>query len=202
MRDVTIRWSSTGATKCTGGGPSFSTGDRTSGLDYSVREPNPGQSTSFRVTCNGPGGWITSKVKITTEGGNNNNNNNNPANQTPSLTLERQVSGGGSWGQGDVTIGTGEEVSLRWNTSNISTCTATGPGFTVSSYRGTDTTIIEPADGNSSTYTISCTGNFGDVTDSVTVTKREGPTATLERWVDSGPWSLSLIHISEPTRPY
>ena len=157
--------------------------------------------------------------------------------QKVTVTLERQV-GSGSWSTSDATINSGQQVKLRWNSTyaNFGGCQAIrGSGFSTGSgndVEGIDSSINEPRAGNSETYTVSCTGQSGVGSDSITITtggeeSASEPTVTLTRKYE-GKWgtsdvsgdlrlgvafrwsstgadnciSLSLIHISEPTRPY
>ena len=134
------------------------------------------------------------------------------------VTLERKVVGV-PWSGDDLVIAEGDEVRLRWDGDYVSSCLGTGSGFsTLGVVNGSDTDITEPSVGNSYTYTVICTGDNGSTTDSLSISAAFVPTATLTVSVFGvGVWSndditinngenvaleLSLIHISEPTRPY
>lgn len=61
---VTIRWSSSNATVCTGTGPGLDTGNSTNGTD-GVNAPAPNSATTFTVNCSGPGGSNSDSITIT-----------------------------------------------------------------------------------------------------------------------------------------
>ena len=87
--------------------------------------------------------------------------------KAPTVTLEQRVNNG-PWGTGDVTIGTGDQVRLRWNSTGAESCTGTGFG-TGNKDKGTDSTINEPTAGNKTVYTILCIGSGGEASDQIAV---------------------------------
>ena len=186
-QQVRLRWSSSNANSCSGSGSGFSASG-TSGSDISITEPTAGNSTTYTVTCTGGGGSASDSITVT-----------KPA--VPTVTLQQRVYSGGSWSSyraSDVAITGSQQVGLKWTSSNVTSCTHTGgSGFYANATSGTDGGINEPSVGNSRTYSISCSGAGGTVTDSLTVTKPSVPTAALERSIDSGvSWSGSNLSLT------
>ena len=178
---VSLRWSSTDATAC--GGTNF-TAATTSGIDATITEPTAGNSITYTVTCNGPGGIAFDSIIINKT-------------SAPSATLERQV-GNNAWSENNALINVGDEVKIRWSSTDATSCT--GSGFQTSGITdGTDATITEPALGNSNTYIVTCTGDGSQVADSLTVTTGTGsltyPTVTLERQTAGGLWQTDNVII-------
>lgn len=62
---VSLRWSATDATSCSGTGAGFNTGGSVSGID-AVTTPAPNSATTFTATCNGAGGTGNKSLTITT----------------------------------------------------------------------------------------------------------------------------------------
>lgn len=92
----------------------------------------------------------------------------------PTVSLEIQVNSG-SWNTTDQTINPGDSVTVRWSSSNASSCSGAGPGFnTGNSISGTDG-VSTPAPNSSDTFTVSCSGSGGSSNDSITITVRQLP---------------------------
>ena len=182
---VDLRWSGANATSCSGSGSGFGTGGNTSGHDWFIDEPTAGNSRTFTVTCTGGGGTASDSITVT-------------AAADPTATL--QVKFLGSWHTDDyVGIIETDNIALRWSSTNADSCSGSGSGFsTGGNINGTDWQITEPTLGNSITYTVTCSGGGVSASDSITVTTNLGyqPTATLERKVNSGPWSTSNVNIN------
>ena len=175
---VDLRWSSTDTDSCSGTGPGFSV-SATSGYDWFIDEPTIDNSSTYTVTCTGPGGMATDSLTITTA-------------NYPTVTLEQSTDGGINWGEEDVTIGADTEVRLRWSSTDATSCTGSGPGFSATHVIGTDATITEPAAGASSTYSVTCTGLGGTTTDSITVTNLAPTlTVTVEQRIDPDSGSVT-----------
>ena len=165
---IHFHWDSDDATKCVGDG--IVTNNGVNGASRYVFEPTAGNSTTYAITCTGPGGMASDSITVTT----------NPY-PTPTATLYGKYKG--VWSRNDLTIDAGDRVDLRWTSSNADSCSATGPGFSASATDGYDWFIDEPAAGNSSTYTITCTGPGGMASDSITITTNNpypAPEATLK----------------------
>ena len=122
-------------------------------------------------------------------------------NQYPTVTLQRKVDSqnpitASAWRADDATIIVADQVSLRWSSTNASSCSGSANNSlhlfnTNSNTGGTDTSIYEPSAGTSTTYTIVCTDGINVATDSITVTKLPNPIAALGRKVSAGGWLVS-----------
>jgi hypothetical protein len=92
-------------------------------------------------------------------------------------TLEAQVNGG-AWSTSDQTVNPGDSVTVRWSSSNATSCSGTGGGFsTGNSTNGTDG-VSTPAPNSSDTFTVNCTGPGGSNSDSLLITSRQSPNFT------------------------
>ncbi len=202
---VRLKWTSSGiissvpgvSSSCVGSGSGFSTGNKLKGTDSSINEPGVGSSRTFKVTCScrvtGPdgvgfcvSGSSSDSLKITKVG-------------KPTVTLYRKINNG-SWSTANATINSGDQVQLKWVSSNAKSCTASaGSGFaTQGRTSGTDTSIDEPSAGSSNSYKVTCSDGKNYVSDTITITKRNTPpTATLYRKVNNGSWSASDATIKE-----
>jgi len=149
----TLTWSASNATSCTGSG--FSTGNATSGN----RSVSPVVTTQYSVRCYSSTGHSTIKYATVTV--------NSP---TPTATLEvRNDTTGGTYTGSNITINQGEQISLKWSSSNATSCA--GSNFsTGGATSGTQSSINEPAVGSSVTYTLICTGSGGSGNDALVVT--------------------------------
>lgn len=125
------------------------------------------KSASVRVTdaLGVSSGWVdcsTQAVQVTVE------------DRSPRVDLEIRSLSGGAWMSDTLTIGIAEEVELRWNSSFASTCTGDAHFSTGNAADGSTSVVSEPAAGRSRVYTVSCTGPYGSVQDTVPV-RRSGP---------------------------
>ena len=184
---VAFRWESTYAQYCNATGFSFNTNQKTHGTDWFITEPTIGNSETYTVTCTGAGGVVSDSITVTNQ-------------PTPTVTLEQKYKG--VWSTEDVTILVGDRVDLKWNSTYVDSCSATsGSGFgTGDNTNGYDWFIDEPTEGNSETFTVTCTGPSGTVSDSITITAVGLPTVTLESRInrevgnmlwEEGTWSDS-----------
>ncbi len=143
-----LAWTSTGATSCTASGGW--TGVKAISGSQSVA---PTQTTTYTLACTGAGGAITKNVTVSVESA-------QPLpNLFPSLTLTASR----------LSVPRGQSLTLSWISANMTSCTATGGWTGAKAIQGTET--ITPS--FTSTYTLTCTGNFGTIsrTASVTVTE-------------------------------
>ncbi len=103
-------------------------------------------------------------------------------------TIEAQVNGTGSWSSGDVTINPGDNVVIRWSSTDAATCTGTNvnTGGVVNNNIGVG--ITEPAPGSSLTYSITCSGLGGNDTEDIIITTNGLPnlTAQIVNYTPSG----------------
>ena len=139
-----LTWSSTNATSCAGTG--FATGNATSG-SVSV---SPNSTTSYTVTCTGPGG---------------------SANQSRTVTVTAPIVSPtiSSFTATPASITTGNSSTLAWSSTNAATCV--GTGFNTGNATS-GSVSVSPT--NTTTYSITCTGATGSpppsVSQGVTVT--------------------------------
>ena len=105
--------------------------------------------------------WVTHIIAITT---------------MPTATVEVQVNGGG-WGSVDQTINPGDTVTIRWNSTDATTCTGTNLN-TGGATNSAGVVVGEPAPNSSLTYTVECTGPGGTISENVIVTTRQSPNLT------------------------
>ena len=139
---TTLRWSSSNATTCSGSGSGFSTGNATNGSDGI----SPTSSTTYTVTCSGSGGSASDSVSVSVS---------SPP-SPPSASIEvRNTTQGGSWTGNNITINAGDQIALRWDSSNASSCN--GSNFsTGGADDGETTTVTEPSAGSDTVYSVSC----------------------------------------------
>jgi len=158
---TTLRWSSTNADTCEGSGSGFNTRNRSSGSD----SVSPSETTTYSVTCTGDGGDDSDSVTVSVSSP-------PPPPPSPSASLEvRNTTQGGSWTGSNITITAGDQISLRWSSSNASSCS--GNNFsTGGSTSGTQSSVSEPSAGNQTIYTVSCSGSGGSDSDSLRVTSQ------------------------------
>ena len=206
--ELSLKWNSTNANRgCEAtAGTGFQTGHNAGGIDHSITEPTAGNSETYTVRCKSRIYCVgkdchptytdyheTESISITTR---------NPA---PTATLEQRINDTAAWSESDVTIISGDDIRLKWSSTNASSCTGSGGvgGFSTgvsSTTSGVDDSILEPGVGSSATYTVTCTGSGGSVSDSITVTKQSPPTVTMETQVGTGTWSTNnyiMINITD-----
>lgn len=137
-----LTWGSTNATSCTGTG--FNTGNAISG-NTTV---SPASTTTYTVSCSGAGGTAIAQATVTV----------NPAcgEKCPLVTLIAVPT----------SITLGSSATLIW-TSNAYVTSCTGTGFNTGGAPSGSTSVSPLV---TTTYRVECTGPFGDVSDSATVT--------------------------------
>ena len=88
----------------------------------------------------------------------------------PTVELSHRVSGEEQWSAAnDRNIQNDDELEIRWQSENADTCTS--PDFnTDGAWRGLATEIAEPTIGATKTYSVTCTGPGGSMTDTVDIT--------------------------------
>ena len=141
---VAIQWNSMNADSCSGTGPGLLV-NSVNGLDYTITEPVGGASSTYSISCTGPGGMAVDSLTISKV-------------SLPVATLEIRINGG-SWGTDDITIGGSDEVGLRWNGENADSCSGQG-FFTGNSVSGINDTVTEPEPGMTADYVLSCDGRW------------------------------------------
>ena len=93
----------------------------------------------------------------------------NTVTPAPTATLKKSINNG-TYSIGDANININDSVSLQWNSTNATSCIGSGSGFYTLSTSGEDTSITEPTAGNSTTYTVECSGSGGTASSSLTIT--------------------------------
>ncbi len=180
--EIAISWSSTLADVCYSFG--FDNGSTTAGTTEDVEEPDGyvlGQK-DYSVGCEGDGG-----IKYS----------NSPTVYIYRPTVPLQVSsdGGSTWTGSDTSITAGEDIYIKWTSTNAVSCT--GTNFTMNGTSSTQTSVTEPTAGNSITYTATCSNARGSGSDSITVTANAAPTAALQVSSDGGStWTGSDVTIA------
>ena len=144
--ETTLSWTSANATSCTA-----------SGAWNGARETSGSQSTgaltsdaTFTLTCTGEGGSASDSVTVTVQA------------VPPELTLTAA----------DGSVASGSATTLTWGAQNADSCEASG-SWTGS--RATSGSVSTGALTSDATFTLTCTGEGGSVSDSVTVTVQAVP---------------------------
>ncbi len=141
------------------GDPLTYTWTRTSGDETGVSLTNANQATAtatftkagtytFTVSVSDGTDTVTDTVTVTV--------NSAPLPPTTTLTLSNNP------------IETGDSTTLSWNSTNTTSCTASGNWSGTKATTGTE--IITPSTAGTYTYTLACTGTDGTDTKSVTLT--------------------------------
>jgi len=134
----TLSWSSSAdATTCASAGE-FSTGGDTSG-SVSV---SPSTTSNYQIYCDGAGGRGYSNIVTITV-------------QQPSVSISADPS----------RVKVGEHSSISWDSSQVISCSVSGPGLSHTNPSGQQSVAIS----TQSTYTITCQTNGSPITKSVTV---------------------------------
>ena len=125
----------------------------------------------YRAQCTNDGGssaWVSLNHIVVTDG------------TVPTVILEvRNVTADDAWTSGNISINTGDQINLRWDGNNVSTCT--GSAFsTGGAVSGTNANVTEPTANSSRTYTVNCTGTNGAASDSLSVSLGVGTTGDVD----------------------
>jgi hypothetical protein len=145
-KSVILSWSSTNANSCNASGGW--SGSRSLSGSVSM---SPSVTTSYILTCQGDGGIANRSVTLTVT---------EPA-PTPLVSLSSSPA----------TIERGQTATLNWTSSNVTDCTASG-GWGGSQVLSGSAKITPTV---TTSYTLSCSGSGGSVSDSVTVTVNDPP---------------------------
>jgi hypothetical protein len=140
---TTLNWSSDNTSDCTASG------------DWSGSKVVSGSQTisalttnsSFSLFCSGPGGSVSDSVSITVAA---------PPVPTPTLSFSTNL----------VTVSQNGSTTLSWNTTDVTSCTATGDWSGSKSASGSET--INSITTNSQ-FTLTCSGMGGTVNDTIDV---------------------------------
>ncbi len=117
-------------------------------------------ATVYTLTCTGPGGTVSdtfiAQVVVPTP---------TPALGSPFLDLKiRRLGSGEAFTDGPVFVNIGTPVELQWNSQNVSNCVATNAW---SGSKQTTGTEPQSAVNTNSTYTLTCSGPSGSISDTV-----------------------------------
>jgi trimeric autotransporter adhesin len=147
-----LQWTSTNATACTASG-GWKGALATSGTWSTGALSN---ITEFGLTCTGPGGSATQTATVTIAG------------SAPIVMLTAEPS----------TVPSGGASTLKWTSDNVAACSASGAWSGTKDKGGTQPTGRLTAN---KTYTLTCTGARGSVSQSVTVSiESTAPSVSLE----------------------
>ena len=146
-QSATLSWTSTNATSCTASGGW--SGTRSSSGSRSV---SPSATAIYTLTCNGAGGSASDSVSVTVKA---------PPPPVPVVNLSVSPS----------SIDQGQSATLSWSSTNATGCTASGAWGGSRNISG----IVTVSPVVTSTYTLTCNGAGGSVSDSVTVTVNQPP---------------------------
>ncbi len=145
---ATLTWEATNATGCTASGGWL--GSRAvSGTETTAALT---ADTSFTLTCTGDGGSVSESLTVSVT-------------QSPPDAPELTFSGPAS-------VTANSSAMLTWNTTNASSCTASGGWQGSRAVTGTQDTTALTAD---TSFTLTCTGAGGTVSDTLTVTVTQPP---------------------------
>jgi hypothetical protein len=95
----------------------------------------------------------------------------------PTANLEVQnVTTAGAWTGNDIDIAGGDQISLRWSSTNANLgCSGTHFTATGNAQSGTQNAVTEPTSGNYITYRVRCVGDGGVASDLLKVDKPDVP---------------------------
>lgn len=164
-QSTTVSWSSTGADSCSASGGTGSDGwsgsKALSSSNTSIGPISGAGSYTYTLTCTGPGGSTSSNANVVVS-------SSAPAGGT---SVEVSVS--------PTAITAGTAAALSWNTTGVTSCEASGSwgGSQPVAAAGYSTGTITAA--GTYSYTLSCTGSGGSVTDTATLTVNPAPASVL-----------------------
>ncbi len=151
----TIRWSTSNADSCRAlGGWSSKTSVNSSQLIASIPS-----TTTYSMRCTGPGGSTTESINVVV----------NSIPPTPGPTLDITAD--------DLIIDSNASTTIRWNTNNAATCSADGGWSSSSSATGQQLINAIPS---TTTYSMTCIGSGGTVTESVIITINQTTSGSVE----------------------
>ena len=151
----TIRWSTNNADSCVAlGGWSNKTSANDSQLITSIPS-----TTTYSMRCTGPGGTITESVNVVV--------NSVPPPPAPTLNLSAD----------DLIVEANGSTTIRWTTSNADACAADGGWSAITAPNSQQFINTIPV---TTTYSMTCIGLGGTVSDSVTITANPATTGSVE----------------------
>ncbi len=150
---ATISWTSSDASSCNASG-AWSGAINTSGYEII----SPSVTTTYTITCSGESGIASDTVTL-------------DVNEIPVQVVDPVV----NLSVSSSVIQQGQSTILSWSSSGTNGCTTSGAWEGARDTSGSETV----APNSSSTFIISCAGDAGSVSDSVTVTVSE-PTVAIQ----------------------
>ncbi len=139
---TTLSWSSSNATSCVALGENWFGERPLSGTEII----SPTLTTTYRLTCNGPGGSGSAEVTVSVRDGGSN---------LPSVTINANPGN----------ILSGQQSILTWSSTNANYCSASGGWAGGKLLSGSES--VSPS--FTTTYSITCTNSSGSATANVTV---------------------------------
>jgi len=139
----TLSWSSTDATSCTAG---WTTSTATS----SSESVSPGVTTTYTISCNGDGGSASDSVTVVVT--------QPPVSSEPTVNLTASPS----------SVSRGSTITLSWSSTDAASCSASGDWSGAKPVTGSASVVInDPV-----TFTLTCSGDSGSVSDTVSYRAR------------------------------
>lgn len=142
VQAATLTWSSISVTSCTASGAW--TGAKTVSGSQTVSSLAPGSYT-YTLTCTGSHGPASNSVMLTVR---------------PPPAVSISVS--------PASVSVGQNAMLSWSSTDVTSCTATGPWSGSKTLSGSET--VSSATAGSYAYTLSCTGAGGSASSSAVLT--------------------------------
>jgi hypothetical protein len=142
---ATLTWISSNATSCTASGAWSGSLSTEGSVDVS-----PSATSNYNISCSGAGGSDSASVTVTV--------NAPPAVSAPTLNLSASPS----------TVSRGGTITLSWSSTDANSCSASGNWSGIKPGAGTESIVIS----NSVTFTLSCSGDGGSVSRSVSYQAR------------------------------
>ena len=167
---IAINWSGTNTpTSCSKiAGPADFLVSTVTGPDTTVTEPTSGNSTPFTVRCTNAGGYDDATLTVSRAA-------------VPTVTVYGTKTATAETAS-DMTLTVSENITnIRWASTNATSCSKiAGPAdFLVSGVNSSDASVTSPTAGNTTIFTVSCTGSGGTIQDSISVSRMSLPVATL-----------------------
>jgi hypothetical protein len=148
----TLNWSASNATDCTASGGWAGTKAATGSEQVGPLSA----TTDYTLTCVGPGGTGSGTARVTVTGG------------TPAPTVDLQAN--------PTSVTSGGSTQLTWTSTGATSCAASGSWSGSKALNGSEMRNNITA---ASTFTLSCTGTGGTISDTASVTVAGAPTVSL-----------------------
>ncbi len=146
---TTLRWNSSNATSCTAnGGVNGWSGSKN--LSGTFNTGSLSSTTTYNITCSNSVGSASDSVTVTVGGA--------PIDR-PTVSISAD----------DTSLDSGDNTTVRWNSSNADTCTGSGGSNGWSGSRTLSGSFNTGSLTNTRTFTITCSNSSGSATDSVTI---------------------------------